>query len=185
MSAWAGGAELGPDREFTYPLRWWQVAGHVLVAIMGLVYAVVCVAVGPWYRHVAGAALPWFWPLIPLGWAAVVGSHIWGIVGRVRLARHGGILVTRVGISVRDERGVEQRLFWGDVQEARVRAWLSGVEHPYGRLELRTAERRLRISPWLPRQDWEELRGLSVQFAGLTQQTRKWWGVTYTRPWRS
>jgi len=177
---------LRPDPEFDYPVRGWYVAALATASVVSLgVSVLVVVVLGVlWYRTipVQSARAPlWAW-VLPVAYGLGAAGCAWGIVHHVLLARRAGVLVTRVGLLVRDWRGREQRLFWDQLLELRVIAWLSGVRPPYGLLELRTAADQVRIPSGLVRRDWEDLRDLVIRHAGLTETTRKWWGVTYRRP---
>jgi len=188
MSAWADGTgELGPDREFTFAGLRRQLWGTLVVAVV----AVYTIGFWVWLLRLAQASAG---PSAPVGdlWSVVVANELVGVavlattvyhlVQQLRLLRRGSVLVSRVGLAFTDGRGREQRVFWPDLREVRVVAPLSGVVEPSGRLDLRHDAGRIVIPLGLTRADWEELRRLILGLAGLTCETRRWWGVTYTRP---
>ena len=188
MSAWADGpAELGPDREFSFGGLRWQLWGTPVV----LLAAAVNIGFPLWVwlnsRAIlsnAGSLAGSRWELVftIMLWAVVVVASVHGFLHNLRLARQGLVLVSRVGVAFTDGRGRQRRVFWRELVELRIVAPLSGVNLPFGRLDLRTVGDRLGIPYGLTRADWEALRDLILTQAGLSAVTRKWWGVIYTRP---
>jgi hypothetical protein len=96
--------------------------------------------------------------------------------------RNGRVSATGFGLEVRDWRGRERRIHWDEIQELRVRALLPGVPHPRGTLELRGPNDPVYIAEGLGQDGWTWLRDQILAHAGLTESTRRWWGVRYTRP---
>ncbi|MBM3471794.1 MAG: hypothetical protein FJX75_00810 [Armatimonadetes bacterium] len=189
MSAWAGSlADLGPDREFTFAglrRQLWRFPIGVLAAAFNI---------GFWgwlvvqTQALAGSPVPFgnLWWDLALGaliliWLAIAATAVRNFVDTLHLLRRGFVLVSRVGLAFTDGRGRQHRAFWTEVRELRVVAPLSGVTAPFGRLDVRSDGGRILIPPGLTRQDWEELRQLTLGLASLSEQTRKWWGVIYTR----
>jgi hypothetical protein len=179
--------DLGPDREFTFEgLRrqlWWTPV-VVVAAALNIGFPLWVILQSPALAR-ASAPSAWLrWDLFASValWVIALVAGTWGFVDNLLLVRHGSVFVSRVGLVLTDGRGRQRRAFWAELAEVRVNAWFAGVPSPLGALELRTSGERWRIPRGLTQADWAALRDLLIAQAGLTQVTRKWWGVVYTRP---
>jgi hypothetical protein len=175
------------DREFAYRMPTWWIAAMSVAAVANLVGAMglLMVVVGQPARpsaHVGADDLAsvWYHLWMPCVWLVVCGVLVTILVRGLLLASRGGVLVSGVGMTVRDWLGRERQVFWQQIDELEVTGPAAGLDRGLSRLWVRFGNERLRVHWGLD--GIEDLLDEAIQRAGLVRKRQDGWGTLYTRP---